>query len=63
MTYDLHGTWDNFADHHSPLKAREHDYWPFNTLNSVFNLLKHWLNFPLTKHIRLLGRIILFLKY
>ena len=35
MTYDLHGSWDNFADHHSPLKAREHDYWPFNTLNSV----------------------------
>ncbi len=35
MTYDLHGAWDNFADHHAPLKQREHDYWPFNTLNTV----------------------------
>jgi len=35
MTYDLHGSWDNFADHHSPLKERSHDYYPFNTLNSV----------------------------
>jgi hypothetical protein len=22
MTYDLHGDWDNFADHHAPLHAR-----------------------------------------
>ena len=35
MTYDLHGSWDNFADHHAPLKERSYDYWPFNTLNAV----------------------------
>ena len=22
MTYDLHGDWDNYADHHAPLHAR-----------------------------------------
>ena len=35
MTYDLHGDWDNFADHHAPLHAREHDSWEFQSLNTV----------------------------
>lgn len=34
MTYDLHGDWDNFADHHAPLHAREHDSWEFQALNT-----------------------------
>jgi chitinase len=35
MTYDLHGAWDNFADHHAPLFKREHDSWEFQYLNAV----------------------------
>ena len=35
MTYDLHGAWDNFADHHSPLHTREHDSWEYQSLNTV----------------------------
>ena len=35
MTYDLHGSWDNFADHHSPLYSRQHDSWSFKSLNTV----------------------------
>jgi chitinase len=38
MTYDLHGSWDNFADHHSPLHTREHDSWEFQSLNTVGSL-------------------------
>lgn len=36
MTYDLHGDWDGFADHHAPLHAREHDSWEFKSLNTVY---------------------------
>ena len=35
MTYDLHGDWDNFVDHHAPLNSREHDSWEFKSLNTV----------------------------
>ena len=35
MTYDLHGDWDGFIDHHAPLHRREHDSWEFQSLNSV----------------------------
>ena len=35
MTYDLHGDWDNFADHHAPLHSREHESWEFQSLNTV----------------------------
>ena len=33
MTYDLHGSWDKAADHHSPLNRRDHDDWdPLTTV-------------------------------
>ena len=41
MTYDLHGTWDGFADHHAPLYAREHDWHPYNTLTVDF-AMNYW---------------------
>ena len=48
MTYDLHGSWDNFADHHSPLHTREHDSWEFQSLNTVRTMfladIQGWIN-------------------
>ena len=41
MAYDLHGTWDGFADHHSPLYKREHDWYPYNTL-TVDYAMSYW---------------------
>ena len=41
MTYDLHGSWDGFADHHAPLLKRQHDYYPFNTL-TVDYAMQYW---------------------
>ena len=41
MTYDLHGSWDGFADHHSPLFKRQHDYYPFNTLTVDYSM-QYW---------------------
>jgi chitinase len=41
MAYDLHGSWEPFADHHAPLYQREHDYHPYNTLN-VDYALNYW---------------------
>ncbi len=41
MTYDMHGPWDKFADHHAPLNKREHDYYPYNTLNVAF-AMRYW---------------------
>ena len=41
MTYDLHGTWDGFADHHAPLYERNHDWYPYNTLTVDF-AMNYW---------------------
>jgi GH18 family chitinase len=37
MTYDLHGDWDNFADHHAPLHARQAHHYPFKLNHIVGN--------------------------
>lgn len=34
MTYDLHGTWDNYADHHAPLRRRPFDQWSTENLHA-----------------------------
>jgi len=34
MTYDLHGTWDNYADHHAPLTRRPFDMWATENLHA-----------------------------
>lgn len=34
MTYDMHGVWDNYADHHAPLKRRPFDNGPTQNLHS-----------------------------
>lgn len=33
MTYDLHGTWDKYADHHAPLFSRPFDVGATQNLN------------------------------
>ena len=34
MTYDMHGTWDNYADHNAPLKRRPFDTGATQNLHS-----------------------------
>ena len=34
MTYDLHGSWDRYADHHAPLKQRPFDQWATENLHA-----------------------------
>lgn len=34
MTYDLHGTWDSYVDHHAPLYRRPFDQGPTQNLHS-----------------------------
>ena len=54
MTYDLHGDWDNFADHHAPLHKREHDGWAFKELNTA-GALSYWASQGAPRHKLLLG--------
>ena len=54
MTYDLHGDWDNFADHHAPLHKREHDGWSFKDLNTA-GALSYWASQGAPRHKLLLG--------
>lgn len=37
MTYDLHGSWDGYADHHAPLFKRSHDSYPYLTVDAAMN--------------------------
>ena len=41
MNYDMHGTWEPYADHHAKLFKREDDYYPYNSLNVDF-AMKYW---------------------
>ena len=54
MTYDLHGDWDNFADHHAPLNARDHDGWEFQSLNTA-GAMNYWASKGAPRHKLLLG--------
>ena len=54
MTYDLHGSWDGFADHHAPLYKRSHDYYPFNTL-TVDYAMTYWNQKGAPKHKLVMG--------
>ena len=54
MTYDLHGDWDNFADHHAPLQKRDHDGWAFKDLNTA-GALSYWATQGAPKSKLLLG--------
>ena len=54
MTYDLHGDWDNFADHHAPLNKREHDGWEFQSLNTA-GAMSYWASKGAPRHKLLLG--------
>jgi len=43
MTYDMHGEWENYVDHHAPFKARPFDVG--NTLNlHCDGALSLWIN-------------------
>ncbi|TRY79747.1 hypothetical protein TCAL_01968 [Tigriopus californicus] len=42
MTYDLHGFWDNKADHHALLKERENEDWAGKSLNTD-HAIQHWI--------------------
>ncbi|KAI9560101.1 hypothetical protein GHT06_014111 [Daphnia sinensis] len=43
MTYDLHGTWDNYADHHAPLFKRPFDTGATQNLHSD-GALSYWIS-------------------
>ncbi|EFX87590.1 hypothetical protein DAPPUDRAFT_306550 [Daphnia pulex] len=43
MTYDLHGTWDNYADHHAPLRKRPFDSGATQNLHSD-GALSYWIS-------------------
>ena len=43
MTYDLHGTWDNYADHHAPLTKRPFDTGATQNLHSD-GALSAWIS-------------------
>jgi chitinase len=43
MTYDLHGTWDNYADHHAPLRKRPFDTGATQNLHSD-GALSYWIS-------------------
>ena len=43
MTYDMHGTWDNYADHHAPLKKRPFDTGATQNLHSD-GALSAWIS-------------------
>lgn len=43
MTYDMHGTWDDYADHHAPLKRRPFDEGPTQNLHAD-GALSYWVS-------------------
>ena len=43
MTYDMHGTWDNYADHHAPLRKRPFDTGATQNLHSD-GALSAWIS-------------------
>ncbi|XP_065561191.1 LOW QUALITY PROTEIN: probable chitinase 10 [Artemia franciscana] len=42
MTYDLHGSWDRYADHHAPIRKRPFDQWGTANLHADGGL-SYWI--------------------
>ena len=54
MNYDMHGTWEGYADHHAKLYKRSDDYYPYNSLNVDF-AMNYWHKQGAPKHKLILG--------
>ena len=43
MTYDMHGVWDDYVDHHAPIKQRPFDQGPTQNLHCDGSL-SYWIS-------------------